>query len=178
MAPNGYFFSSDSCEDIYKNNIQSPNGVYTIYNRNNQPYQVYCEFHKAYGYTFVATNTSVAVNMDDLHTSSDHVLVRFLRNNHAQTQTKVEQLSSFKSRYQLSLQYSKNDGYATPLNANLGPYLYLGFLPASEASHTGPMVWITHSRIVMECRIATLLSYSTRTTDLTMTTTKPAVILH
>ncbi|KAL3837328.1 hypothetical protein ACJMK2_022693 [Sinanodonta woodiana] len=126
-----------SCEDIYKHNIKSQSGVYSIYNRINQPYQVYCEFHQAYGYTFVAANTSVAVNIDDLHTSSDHVWVRFLRNNHAQTQTKVEQISIFKSRYQLSLQYSKNDGYATPLNANLGPYLYLGFLPASEASHNG-----------------------------------------
>jgi hypothetical protein len=121
---------SDSCADIYKSNILSQSSVYTIYNREDQEFQVYCDFHKGYGYTYISPATSVGINIDDLYTDATHVLVRDLRTDGTQYEAKIEQITAFKDT-PLSIQFNSHTGYRETQNPNMGPYLYLGFVPVA-----------------------------------------------
>lgn len=128
----------DSCKDIYLTNPSSSNGTYTIYNRKNQPYKVYCEFHFKYGYTYVSKNTSVEVNINDLFTTKAHVKVRHMKANGAQAEAVMENIKNYPTQ-PLGIFYNQHTGYAASVNsANLAPYLYLGFLPVSLANHVNP----------------------------------------
>ena len=128
-------FCSDSCKDIYTNDHNSKNGTYTIHNRENKPYQVYCEFYYKYGYTYISRQTSVDFNINDLFTTTDHVKVRHIAGNGFQTETILENIESHKN-LSLGLFYNRHIGYAMPINIeHLAPYLYVGFLPIIVASH-------------------------------------------
>ena len=116
-------FFSDSCKDIYTNDHNSKNGTYTIHNRENKPYQVYCEFYYKYGYTYISRQTSVDFNINDLFTTTDHVKVRHIAGNGSQTETILENIESHKN-LSLGLFYNRHIGYAMPLNiGHLAPYL-------------------------------------------------------
>ncbi|KAK3085536.1 hypothetical protein FSP39_004850, partial [Pinctada imbricata] len=129
---------ADSCKDIYLSG-NTINGTYQIYNRKNQGFSVYCEFHNNYGYTFISKKANVEININDLYTTREHVKIRIEKNDRTQAETIVENLARYKTQYPLGLFYNRNNGYATPINhAVLGPYLYLGFLPISAANHVQP----------------------------------------
>ena len=87
-----------------------------------------------YGYTYVDPSTNVTINIADLFTDPSHVLIRDMRSNGHQYVSQLEQITAYK-RYNLSVQFNAHAGYALPLNAKMLPYLYVGFLPASVASH-------------------------------------------
>lgn len=125
-----------SCKDIYMENSNNPSGTYTIMNRHNQAYTVYCEFHKGYGYTYISNTSHVPINIDDLHTTTQHVMVRILKTNGQQKETKMEQLTRYQSQRNLTLMYNRYTDFAAPLNIKMSPYIYLGFLPVSMAKNT------------------------------------------
>lgn len=128
----------DSCKDIYLANPSSANGTYTINNRKNQSYKVYCEFHNNFGYTYVSKNTGVEVNINDLFTTKAHVKVRHVKANGVQAETIMENISNY-PKQPVGIFYNQHTGYAASVNAaNLAPYLYLGFLPISLANHVNP----------------------------------------
>ncbi|XP_062585831.1 uncharacterized protein LOC134247494, partial [Saccostrea cucullata] len=119
-----------SCKDIAFSRGK-PTGEYKIYNRQNQPYKVLCEFHQTFGYTFVS-NTNMAINVDDLFEIRSQVLVRHLQQGQ-QYDSNLQQISYYKNK-PLTVKYNTNAGFNTPVNAKqMGPYLYLGFLDASTA---------------------------------------------
>lgn len=125
-----------SCKEIYANDPSSASGTYQIMNRKQEPFTVYCDFYTDYGYTYIANTTSVHIDIDDLYTSKEHVMVRKLHLNGEQKETRMEQISKYKAQFPLSLQYNANVGYAMPYNHNqMGPYLYLGFLPVRIAQN-------------------------------------------
>ncbi|KAJ8319588.1 hypothetical protein KUTeg_002861 [Tegillarca granosa] len=130
------FSFQDSCKDIYMENSNNPSGTYTIMNRHNQAYTVYCEFHKGYGYTYISNTSHVPINIDDLHTTTQHVMVRILKTNGQQKETKMEQLTRYQSQRNLTLMYNRYTDFAAPLNIKMSPYIYLGFLPVSMAKNT------------------------------------------
>jgi len=120
---------------VYYANPQSKSGTYRIYNKNQQVYDVWCEFHQNYGYAFVSNLSHVDINIDDLYTNRSHVILRHITSSGVQKEIKVEQLSQYHTQ-PLSFFYNKHDGYAAPQNhAQLGPYIYLGFLPVSRANN-------------------------------------------
>ncbi|XP_045176613.2 uncharacterized protein LOC123537110 [Mercenaria mercenaria] len=120
-----------SCAAIYKSNILSQSGVYTLYNRQDQPFQVYCDFYRGYGYTYISPATTVTVNIDDLYTDSKHVLVRDMRKDGSQYEAKIEQITAFQNT-PLSIQYNTHSGYQEVQNPKMTPYVYVGFLPAAR----------------------------------------------
>jgi len=129
------FFISDSCQDVYYANPQSTSGTYRIYNKNQQVYDVWCEFHQNYGYAFVSNLSRVDINIDDLYTDTSHVILRHITSSGDQKEIEVKQLSRYRSQ-PLAFFYNRHDGYAAPQNhVQLGPYLYLGFLPISIANN-------------------------------------------
>lgn len=120
-----------SCADIYKSNILSQSNVYTIYNRQDQAFQVYCDFHKGYTYTYVSPAATVNININDLCNNYSQVLVRDLRNNGEQYEAEIEQITAFKT-VPLSVQYNSHTGYHEPQNPAMEPYIYLGIIPAAK----------------------------------------------
>ncbi|XP_048743671.2 uncharacterized protein LOC125657080 isoform X2 [Ostrea edulis] len=131
LCPSGYTGSQckdkvpHSCKDIAFSRGHVT-GEHTIFNRENSPYKVFCEFHQTYGYTFVS-NTHVSLNVDDLFEIKSHVLVRYVRSG-KQYDSKLGQISSHADK-PLTIQYNSNIGFKSPLNAaRMKPYLYLGFL--------------------------------------------------
>ena len=110
-------------------------GVYTIYPKASGPVSVFCDFYDDRGYTFVSKkDLGKLISLSELYSETDHAIVRILLRNSKQRDVSIEQLSFFKYRYPLSFQLSDSDGYKRPVNHNLGPYIYVGFLPAEYAS--------------------------------------------
>ncbi|XP_045214077.2 uncharacterized protein LOC123564503 [Mercenaria mercenaria] len=131
IVKNGYGYHS--CQDLKIANPTLKSGKYSMYNGRGQQYQVYCEFHCHYGYTFLSKSTSENVDLKLLNPSRSEVLVRHMRSNGHQYDTWMKQITRHAS-LPLSIQYNKNCDYATPINhATMGPYLYLGFLPIHVA---------------------------------------------
>ncbi|XP_060553893.1 uncharacterized protein LOC132714967 [Ruditapes philippinarum] len=122
-----------SCADVYTSDLTRTSGEYTISNRQGQTYHVYCEIHDGYGYTYVSPATSVPVNIADLVKGSNnsHVLIRDLRTNGKQYVAWLEQISRLAST-PLSIQYNAHANYNGILNANMAPYIYVGFTPAAK----------------------------------------------
>lgn len=124
------FVSTESCADVYKSNISSARGEYTVYNDNGDPFSVYCVFQHGYGYTYISPGATAALNVDNLFTDSTHVLIRDIRTDGTQYEAKIEQISAFKQT-PLSIQYDAHTGYREVQNPAMTPYVYLGFIPAS-----------------------------------------------
>jgi hypothetical protein len=77
----------------------------------------------------------VDINIDDLYTDTSHVILRHITSSGDQKEIEVKQLSRYRS-HPLAFFYNRHDGYAAPQNhVQLGPYLYLGFLPISIANN-------------------------------------------
>ncbi|CAC5385780.1 unnamed protein product [Mytilus coruscus] len=128
-------FFLDSCQDVYFANPQSKTGSYRIYNKQQEVYNVWCEFHQNYGYAFVSNLSHVDINIDDLYTDRSRAILRHITTSGVQKEIEVAQINQYQTT-PLSFQYNKNDGYATPYNhVQQGPYIYLGFLPKSAASN-------------------------------------------
>ncbi|XP_060599751.1 uncharacterized protein LOC132753328 [Ruditapes philippinarum] len=123
--------ASCSCEDLKLDERKS--GEYSFYNNRGEQYKVYCEFHRNYGYTFISKEEAAKADFACIGQSHSQVLVRHLRSNGHQYDTVMKQISSHSS-VPLNVQYKSNVGYARPQNhVTFGPYIYLGFLPASIA---------------------------------------------
>jgi hypothetical protein len=75
----------------------------------------------------------VPVNIADLVKGSNnsHVLIRDLRTNGKQYVAWLEQISRLAST-PLSIQYKAHANYNGILNANMAPYIYVGFTPAAK----------------------------------------------
>ena len=73
------------------------------------------------------------MNIADLTKGSNnnHVLIRDLRANGKQYVARIEQISRLSST-PLSIQYNAHVNYNGILNANMGPYIYLGFIPTAK----------------------------------------------
>ncbi|XP_052066300.1 uncharacterized protein LOC127705956 [Mytilus californianus] len=125
----------NSCQDVYYTNPQSTTGSYRIYNKQQQVYNVWCEFNTNYGYAFVSNLSHVDINIDDLYTDRTRAIVRHITASGVQKEIEVAQLNRYHTT-PLSFQYNKHNGYAEPQNHDkLGPYIYFGFLPMSTAGH-------------------------------------------
>jgi hypothetical protein len=120
---------------LYKERPGRPSTQYAIYNRADQTYNVFCDVKDGYGYTYISTTTRVPINIRDLYNDDSHALVRQLTKDGHQLESKFQQISSFRNRYPLSFFYNSHPGFATPMNVNMTPYLYMGFLPSTEATH-------------------------------------------
>ena len=100
---------------------------------------MYCEFHDKYGYAYVSRLANVEINVNDLYTTTGQAKIRIQKHTFVQSETIVKNLSRYRFLYTLSFQYNKSVNYTQPQNyAKLGPYLYLGFLPAYAANHVQP----------------------------------------
>ncbi|XP_060599750.1 uncharacterized protein LOC132753327 [Ruditapes philippinarum] len=120
------------CDDLQPED--RVNGEYVIYNSQDKPYKVYCEFHASYGYTFILKKNAGKADLNRLRSYYTEVLVRHLRSNGHQYDTTMEQISTYSS-LNISIQYNANIDYKTPINsATWGSYLYVGFLPISIAA--------------------------------------------
>ncbi|XP_060570405.1 uncharacterized protein LOC132728751 [Ruditapes philippinarum] len=132
-------FSGENCEIAFSgcDDLQPEdrvNGEYVIYNSQDEPYKVYCEFHASYGYTFISKEDVGKADLNRLRSYYTEVLVRNLRSNGDQYDTTMEQISTYSS-LNISIQYNANIDYNTPINsATWGSYLYVGFLPISIAA--------------------------------------------
>ncbi|KAH3877462.1 uncharacterized protein LOC127871828 [Dreissena polymorpha] len=125
-----------SCADLYMSNIVRQSGEYTIYNNNNQPFQVYCEFQHGYGYTFISPATRVNVDIANLVTNRSHVLVRDRRKDGTQYEADLSQITSHKNT-PLSIQYNTYTSYREIQNPSMGPYVYVGFIPVTDTHLRG-----------------------------------------
>ena len=123
-----WWIFTESCADIYKSNVSSVRGEYTIYNNNGQSFSVYCVFYSGYGYTYISPDVNVDVDIDNLYTDPKHVLIRDLRTDGTQYEAKIEQITSFEQT-PLSIQYNSHTGYAATQNPTMTPYVYLGLIP-------------------------------------------------
>ncbi|XP_053405410.1 polycystic kidney disease protein 1-like 3 isoform X2 [Mercenaria mercenaria] len=108
-----------------------PNGTYNVTNANGEDFTVYCQFYSGYGYTFVSKNTEVDVNVTYLLDEREHVVIRHKRSDGSQYTAEMEQLSRL-SDTPLLIQFNGQTGYSTPINQAMGPYIYIGFIPASD----------------------------------------------
>ena len=124
-----------SCKDIYINQRGTPtSGVYTIHSHTG-PVSVFCDFYDDIGYTYISKHDLGKLSdLSGLYTEDDHAIVRVLYKDGEQHAVSIEQLSDYKHRYQLSFQLSDANGYKSPLNHDLKPYIYIGFLPREIAS--------------------------------------------
>ena len=124
-----------SCQDIYINQRAPTSGVYNICTSAGHV-SVFCDFYVNRGYTFISrADLGKLHTLSGLYTENDHAIIRILyRQNSEQHDVSIEQLSAYKHRYPLDFQLSNAVGYKRPLNYNLAPYIYVGFLPASFAS--------------------------------------------
>ena len=102
------------------------NGVYILSEVDKPNTEVFCEFSGNKGIKFYPRDLNVA------HWEAvdvDHVIVRHQRSDGFQYDTEMRQIRSHTTG-KLSLQFNNHQGYAAPQNsANMGPYIYLGFLP-------------------------------------------------
>ncbi|XP_045213504.2 uncharacterized protein LOC123564196 [Mercenaria mercenaria] len=97
-----------SCTDLAKAGVTS-SGVYTLHYRM-QPFTVYCLMNENGGYTFISPETYMNVDIKSLSNDNSHVVIRHRRTNGLQYETRIEQISRYKSR-PLSVQYNAHTGY-------------------------------------------------------------------
>lgn len=156
---------SVSCKDIAIS--KGPiTGEYLIYSRTkqNQSYNVFCEFHQTYGLTFVS-NTNATIDANELFEIKFQVVVRHLRNN-KQYDSILEQITPYADK-PLTVKYNSFAGFRAPLNAKkMGPYLYLGFLykdtaKAKTCRDTGSMMPIKRLSTVIGIQTVILPFIST-----------------
>ena len=88
-----------------------------------------------HGYTFFSkTALSALTTIEGLYDICDHAVILTFYDNGEQHEVEVAQLSMYRERFPLSFQLSAHTGYNQPINWDLTPYLYLGFLPLDHAS--------------------------------------------
>ncbi|WAR08279.1 hypothetical protein MAR_018237 [Mya arenaria] len=121
-----------------------PSGTYTVQNSLCQSFRIYCLFKDGYGYTFLSNNTNVTVDMESLYDDNTHILVRFTKAN-KQYESTLAQINSFAS-VPLSIQYNSYIGYNKPQNVNMTPYIYVGFIPASNTFKYARQGWKTNGQ--------------------------------
>ena len=123
-----------SCRSIKARYPQALSGVYTI-RISTGTLQVYCEMSINGGaYTFLSIEGVAQLRRNDLrHLVRDKktVLLRISNPDGTQPYTVIQPL---KNDGVLSVQLSQHVNYNAPVNRHLGPYLYLGTLPKSEAN--------------------------------------------
>ena len=125
-----------SCREVYLQQDSPTSGNYTIETLAGDTVRVFCDFYDSRGYTFIHREDLHLLTEEDLatlHTVNDHVMARILKTDGTQHDVSLEQLAEFR-RYALGFRLSNYVDYTQPVNANLGPYLLLGFLPVEFAN--------------------------------------------
>ncbi|KAL3869528.1 hypothetical protein ACJMK2_042197 [Sinanodonta woodiana] len=126
-----------SCQQIYKNSVARVSGEYQLCTPTRINIDVFCDFYDGYGYTYVSSESlGVLQTLSGLYTNKTNVVVRHRHTNGTQRGVEIAPLSEFTNTYPLSVQLSHADGFKTPLNAAMQPYIYIGFLPESYAKST------------------------------------------
>lgn len=136
MLQNSYINKPSSCIDLVKHGVTS-SGVYTLFYKL-QPFIVYCLIRDGSGYTFISPETYMDVSIKDLSNDNSHVLIRHRRTNGLQYESRIEQISRYKTR-PLSVQYNTHEGYSGVVNGLMTPYIYVGLNPKQLVgrSHRG-----------------------------------------
>jgi len=123
----GYY----DCMTLKKWNVKA-SGVRTIKLPSGY-YRAYCEMGiNGGGYTFLSNSDIQRLTSKDLKFvfNKKNVLLRIAKTDGTQPYTIIEPLNK---KHHLSVQVNSFKGYTVPQNKNLGPYLFLGTLPALYA---------------------------------------------
>lgn len=102
--------------------------MYAIGNNGNR-ITVFCDFRGGYGYTYISSKTTGAINMTALYNVEDRAMISMLKTEE-QREVYIQQLAMYRE-IKLSFQYNSARNYTLPNHSNGGlrPYLFLGFLP-------------------------------------------------
>lgn len=124
-----------NCNDIRIQNPNAQSGEYKIFLPSNVEVTVYCDFLANHGYMFLSDNAiSSITSLEGLYDITDHAVIRILYDNSEQHDVEIAQLMMNKYRFPLSFQLNSYMGYKRPVNWQMTPYVYVGFLPANRAS--------------------------------------------
>ncbi|XP_046573596.1 uncharacterized protein LOC124281685 [Haliotis rubra] len=125
-----------TCADIYQRDSSSADGEYTLLTSQDDVINVYCRFKSSVVTTYFSKAAVAKLSTEELrlHFNSNTAvdLVAKLSDG-TQSESILTQLTSF-STVPLRVMVSEYTDYSAPSNTNLGPYLYLGFLPTTRIS--------------------------------------------
>ena len=117
---------SGSCMEIARK-IWTTSGIYTLVNRRNQPFKVYCHIDKEDGYTVLSPET-YDVDIADLYNVYQRVTIIHRKSSGRQYGTTIRQLARYGTR-RISVQFNSHQGHKGIVNTGLGPYIYVGLTP-------------------------------------------------
>ena len=109
-------------------------GIFLLENDEGEAFKVYCDFYPSHIYTYIAPTCLTSIDVSRLYNNQQEVLIRHKLNDGTQLEAKIEQINDYKARF-LFIQYNNNSGYRSIVNAQAGPYLYLGLLPIDNITH-------------------------------------------
>lgn len=103
-----------------------------------QPFIVYCLINEGGGYTFISPETYMNVNINHLSNDNSHVIIRHRRTTGLQYESRIEQISRYKTR-PVSVQYNAHNGYTGIVNSMMTPYIFVGLTPVNlhDRNHRG-----------------------------------------
>ena len=93
---------------------------------------MYCDFYDTKSYIYLskeAISKLDTASLGSLYSMTDHVIIRMQLGNGKQQSVIVRQLDDYVEYYPLSLQINAFQGYSRPINADIRPYMFLGFVP-------------------------------------------------
>eukprot|EP00794_Sanderia_malayensis_P010074 gene10074-11103_t len=137
-----------TCSKIKAADPKAESGVYTI-RLPSGFHKVYCEMAiNGGGYTFLRHDSLSRLTKADmrlLFTRNYDVLLRISQPNGAQPYTVVQQ---YRRTGGLSVQINSYLGYTRPANSHLGPYIFLGMLPAAFARNKNTQGFYSNNKPV------------------------------
>eukprot|EP00794_Sanderia_malayensis_P010118 gene10118-11152_t len=137
-----------TCSKIKAADPKAESGVYTI-RLPSGFHKVYCEMAiNGGGYTFLrhdSLSRLTKAGMSLLFTKPRNVLLRISNPNGAQPYTVIRQYTNTGG---LSVQISSYIGYTQPSNHHLGPYIFLGTLPAASARNNNMQGFYSNDKSV------------------------------
>ncbi|XP_046340465.2 uncharacterized protein LOC124121499 isoform X1 [Haliotis rufescens] len=116
-----------TCRDIYLHNPSSQSGEYTLFSNR----RVYCRFSNGVITTYFSKSAADGLTTEELshhYNTKSEVDVVAKWSNETQTVSKLAQLSRY-SFLPLGITANEHTVYTAPMNLNLQPYLFVGFLP-------------------------------------------------
>ncbi|XP_046340473.2 uncharacterized protein LOC124121499 isoform X2 [Haliotis rufescens] len=116
-----------ACRDIYLHNPSSQSGEYTLFSNR----RVYCRFSNGVITTYFSKSAADGLTTEELshhYNTKSEVDVVAKWSNETQTVSKLAQLSRY-SFLPLGITANEHTVYTAPMNLNLQPYLFVGFLP-------------------------------------------------
>lgn len=119
----------ESCLEIILSDRWCLSGVYRLLNKNNETYDVFCDFDGAIGYTYFSSLITVQFNVSKHYSIRSHAKIRYYDPGlKTQGEVTVSQISRFQSE-ELGFFHNNFTKYNYPTLKEKYSYLYLGFVP-------------------------------------------------